>query len=300
MAVRGVIRQYYILLTCLQRGHYPSKAMLTEQLAAAGFTPSGRTVERYLEQLRDEFGLDYTYNARRRGYGLEHQIGQKEQQVRNFLERLLIGELLTQEVTGQTDVINYLSFDTDAAYTGIAILRQLLFAMRHRRVVAFEHHSYQRDGPVHYESFQPYFLKEYQNRWYLVGQEVSEAFPRVLGTDRIERLNIQNDTFTVPTNAPSPQTFAHLIGVSEFYKSTERVRLAFARSQSPYLKSLPWHPSQQIVEETETECVLELTVTPNYELCQRILAQGAKVRVLEPDWLRTKIRAELEAALKNW
>jgi len=65
MAVRGIIRQYYILLTYLQRGHYPSKAMLTEQLAEAGFTPSGRTVERYLEQLRDEFGLNYTYNAHR-------------------------------------------------------------------------------------------------------------------------------------------------------------------------------------------------------------------------------------------
>jgi len=216
------------------------------------------------------------------------------------LERLLIGELLTQEVTGQTDVLNYLSFDTDTAYTGITILQQLLFAMRHRRVIAFDHHSCQRDGPVRYESFQSYFLKEHQNRWYLVGQEVGEAFPRVLGTDRSERLEIMADTFTVPADTPSPQTFAHLIGVSEFYKSAELIRLAFVRSQLPYLRSLPWHPSQQIVEETETECVLELTVTPNYELCQRILAQGANVRVLEPDWLRTKIRAELEAALKDW
>lgn len=296
MAARGIIHQYYILLTCLQRGHYPSINELTEQLAEAGFAPSKRTLERYLEQLRDEFGLECSYDPRQKGYALVSSDARKAQNVRAFLERLLIGELLTQEVTERTDALNYLAFDTDAAYSGLPILEQLLFALRHQRIIAFDHTSYQRTEPKRYNRFRPYFLKEYQNRWYVVGQAIDEIFPRILGTDRLSQLLVLNDTFELPADAPTPATFAHLIGVAEFYKASEKVRLAVAASQLPYLKSLPWHSSQQIIEETETEFMLELTITPNYELVQRILAQGANVRVLEPNWLREQIGSELRKA----
>jgi len=41
-------------------------------------------------------------------------------------------------------------------------------------------------------------------------------------------------------------------------------------------------------------------LVPNYEFQQRVLAQGANVRVPQPDWLRDKIGSELKKAAEQY
>jgi len=302
MATQGTIRQYYVILSAARANQYPTKRDLVGQLRDAGFASSPRTIERYMEQLRNEFKIDIEYDPTRKGYGIPTADRKQSQRTLSFFERLLLGDMLTNEATRQTDMLRYVSFDTDGSYTGLSVLKKLLLALRDQRLITFAHRTYQHSEGREYENFRPYFLKEYQNRWYLFGQAADDDFCRILGTDRMDEqsLTILDDTFDLPADAPTPAIFAHTIGVAEFYKTPEPVQLAFHVAQLPYLNSLPWHTSQEIIDETDTEFIVNLMLVPNYEFQQRVLAQGANVRVPQPDWLRDKIGSELKKAAQHY
>jgi predicted DNA-binding transcriptional regulator YafY len=60
---------------------------------------------------------------------------------------------------------------------------------------------------------------------------------------------------------------------------------------------LPLHHSQKIIFENETECVIELYMSPTYDFVMELLSMGAEVKVIEPKILQEEIRGKLEATL---
>ena len=70
--------------------------------------------------------------------------------------------------------------------------------------------------------------------------------------------------------------------------------------QGKYVKTLPWHASQKILIDDDTESRVSLRVIPNFELTQEILKHGASVKVIKPDWLAQEVRSVLEEALKRY
>nr|WP_083540727.1 WYL domain-containing protein [Aequorivita viscosa] len=148
-------------------------------------------------------------------------------------------------------------------------------------------------------SVKPHLLKEYQNRWYVVGE--TDAGFRVFGLDRIEGLQVlDNKPFKNKTEEANEKLF-HTVGLNFTDHEPVRIVLRFEARQKPYLESLKLHRSQQeLADGLEGFYTIKLFVSYNFELKQQLLKYGSLVEVLEPSFVREDIKKELEQALSAY
>jgi predicted DNA-binding transcriptional regulator YafY len=196
------------------------------------------------------------------------------------------------------DEHEYISFEHQDEWSNIKWVQPLLDAIKHKKIVQLSHFTFNREQPLQ-RRVEPYLLKEYQNRWYLLAIN-EEGEIRTYGLDRITDVLVTTDTFT-PRKDFDPQTYyANVIGLNHDDSKCEEVVLAADPLTAKYMKSLKWHVSQEVDSENETEVVFRMYVQPNFELKQKILSQGGNIRVLAPETLVKDIKRELKETLKKY
>lgn len=188
---------------------------------------------------------------------------------------------------------------------GLEWFGQLFEAIVAGQVVELKYHRFGR--PNRTRTVMPYQLKQYNNRWYLVGCE-PEKLPRlkyaVVPIDRIDQLTVKNEILKVESTGTAEairEHFTHIVGVSLNPESRpETVRLKAWKPDAWYIDTKPIHWSQQRVEEADDWMVFTLEVIPNEELVQQLLTYANRLEVLEPLSLRQELvkRAE-EILLRN-
>ena len=147
-------------------------------------------------------------------------------------------------------------------------------------------------------TLKPYFLKQYQNRWYVIG-ETEKGF-RTFGIDRIENIIIGTKKFK-PKTEEAKDKFSNVIGLNYVDHKMETIKLSFHISQKPYLVSLPLHSSQKEFNPLKDLTFdIELRIHPNFEFRQQILKHGSLVKVLEPQWLAKEIKEEHKKAFESY
>ncbi len=153
-------------------------------------------------------------------------------------------------------------------------------------------------GRKQYPSFSD--LKEYLNRWYLVGTVGGSGAFRTFGIDRILDLVVRKETFRPLAKADPMGLFEHTVGLTYSGNDRQDVVLSFTPLQGKYVKALSLHHSQQILRDDKNEVRIKLDIIPNYEFKQRILMLGEKVKVVQPQWLAADIRKSLKNTLKKY
>ena len=68
MSRQGTIRRYTLIIEKINTGQFPSFTQIQDYLDDFGFSISKRTIERDFEAIRNEFGLEITYNRFKEGY----------------------------------------------------------------------------------------------------------------------------------------------------------------------------------------------------------------------------------------
>ena len=299
MSRQGTIRRYTLIIEKINRKQFPSFQEIHDHLENIGFSLSKRTIERDIEAIRNEFGMEITFNRSKEGYFIDEEKSINIESFLRFLEIVNTAELLTESLSQSKETLEYISFDKGGGLKGIEQLNPLLQAIKEHREIKFQHFSYQTEKSKSHH-MQPYLLKEYQNRWYLVGVVSGINAMRTFGLDRISDIEIQ-DQFFIPNHAINPlQNFANAIGVIYSIDKKQKVVLSFTPSQGYYVKSLPMHASQKILIDDETECRIELNIVTNYELLQQILMHHSHVKVLEPKSLIKQVKEHLEEALNQY
>lgn len=288
MSQRGTIKRYTAIIEKVGNKQFPSAQLILEYLEDLGFSISKRTLERDFDAIRNEFGVEITYDTSRRGYYIDEANSIELSAFLRFLEIVNTADLLTESLADSKHTLDYIHFDQGGGFRGIEHLRPLLQAIREQREIKFKHFSYQREKWHHF-SVHPYLLKEYQNRWYVVGWVKGIKDYLTFGLDRIKDLTILPSTFERDANVDLPARFDATIGVIYGNGKRERIVLWFNAEQKHYVKSLPLHPTQKIVTENDEGLTIELYVVPNYELVQHILMHHAFVKVIEPVWLAEEV-----------
>ena len=299
MSRQGTIRRYTLIIEKINRNQSPSFQQIQEFLDEFGFGVSKRTIERDIEAIRNEFGLEITFNRSKEGYYIDRENSINIESFLRFLEIVNTAELLTESLTESKGTLDYISFDKGGGLIGIEHLKPLLKAIKDKRKIKFKHFSFQSEKSKHY-SMKPYLLKEYQNRWYIVGMVSGINQMRTFGLDRIEDLQLTSDTFEPDPKQNPSQNFENAIGVYYADTGLEKVVLSYTSKQGYYIKSLPLHKSQKVIIDDEKECRIELYLVPNYELIQLILMQHNQVKVLEPIWLLEEIKKLHKNALNQY
>lgn len=299
MPTHSTIKRYTLIIEKIGRNQYPSFEIIRDYLYDHGFEISARTIQRDIEQIRFEFGVEIKYDRTRNGYYIDTETGINTDTFLRFLEIVNTAELLTESLRESKDSLHYISFDSHGSLRGIDNLKPLLFAIKNKRRVTFLHENFETGKQKTY-SVKPYLLKEYQNRWYLVGIIEGSKEYRTFGIDRILNLEVLKVTFKTETKINPVELFENTIGISYSGNELEEVILSFTPLQAKYVLSLPLHQSQEIISKNKNEVQIRLKIIPNFEFIQRILMLGENVKVLHPTWLVNEIKKSLANAIKNY
>lgn len=299
MSKHGTIRRYLLIIEKAGGQRYPSFEQLKDFLFDQGFEISGRTLQRDLEQIRNEFKIEVCFDPRRRGYFIDEENSIDIPSFIRYLEIINTGQVLAESLKDGRETLKYIHFGSSGELAGLNNLGPLLYAIRNHRIVRFFHKKF-RGSDVTECVAQPYMLKEYDNRWYLVCLPGGLGEFRTYGIDRIQELTVSDTTFEFDNSLNPASLFEHTIGLTYSEHEPQEVVLSFTRLQGKYIKTLPWHASQEVLIDNEEELRVSLFITPNYEFRQRILMLGANVKVIKPRWLADEVKEALKAALGRY
>lgn len=185
-----------------------------------------------------------------------------------------------------------IQLETNIRLKGLNLISTLHEAIVKKRPVQVTYCPFETEEN-RYLIFSPYVLKEYRNRWFVIGGKkvegcLSNPPIRFLALDRIVNLEIMTMENYLPTQGFNAKDFfKDRIGLSNYDRSVEIVRFMADRHQTPYLTTKPIHESQQIVA-TDNESgwtTFEIRVIINPELIREIMGVVNHIKVLEPQYL---------------
>ena len=299
MSKQGTVRRYILIIEKLGRKQFPSFDEIKNYLSNHDFEVSNRTIQRDIEQIRSEFGIEIQYNRFKNGYFINEDLSLDLESFVRFFEIVNTADLLIESLKESKDTLDYISFEAQGSLKGIENLKPLLFAIKNRRVISFTHENfYEKTHSNH--TVKPYLLKEYQNRWYLIGTIKPTDEFRTFGIDRISNLVVSETTFKPSKKKKASKLFEHTIGLTYSLGEVEDVVLSFTALQGKYIKTLPLHSSQRILVDNEKELQIKLKIIPNFEFQQQLLKLGDNVKVLQPQWLADEIKMVLTNTLKQY
>ena len=195
----------------------------------------------------------------------------------------------------------YLLFETNPQATGLRWLNELYQHIRKTQCLHLEYRPFEPDRHEQY-TFSPYLLKEYNNRWFLIGYNHSEHKTWTLALDRI--LSIRPNNNTAYYRDPGFQIeswFRDIIGVTVLDEvKKQEIIIRVSPLQARYLETKPLHHSQRVIQRDTTFVDFVYSLQPNYELEAALLELGERVEVLSPASLRERIKERLSRALEQY
>lgn len=192
---------------------------------------------------------------------------------------------------------NLISFEQNEMLKGLEHLSGLIDATINHHTLELTYHSYGRDNQRITAS--PYYIKQYNGRWFLFGFNDSKKRIENYALDRIEEYFISEKPFIKNETIDFSSFFDDVIGVSVPYNNvqTETIILRFSSKRFPYVLSKPIHKSQMVLEEPYT---ISIKVKPNRELTQQIFSFIPDIEVLSPQWFREEIVEKIRENLKKY
>ncbi len=153
--------------------------------------------------------------------------------------------------------------------------------------------------------FIPYLLKEYRNRWFVLGRMHSsnKEILWTLAMDRIQHLQVEDTTNYIapPVSFDSTTYFDDIIGVSKSLdQASTKIVIEVKKPDAYYLTTKPLHLSQEIVEEKEASIVFSINVILNFETERELLALGECMKIISPTYLIKKIKKRLKANVNQY
>lgn len=173
--------------------------------------------------------------------------------------------------------------------SGKRYLIPLIEAMRDGMIVEVDYQSFRRQVSANFE-IEPYCLKLFRQRWYVVARSPHYNRVMIYALDRILDLEMSEKTFCYPKEFNPQSYFDACFGiVADDDIGIETVQLKVYAPQDKYFDALPLHHSQRTVEVTEEYTVYEYRIRPTYDFVQELLSYGADVEVLQPSLLRSRL-----------
>lgn len=194
-----------------------------------------------------------------------------------------------------------MEFDSNQYLKGIEHLGTLYNAIFYKKVLEIAYQPFENDSPLTY-IIHPYFLKQYNNRWFLFGYNPEqEKYDWNLAIDRIVTIKELKIRYQKNTEINWQEYFDDIIGVTKTEKSKiQQVVLQFFGKTGHYIETKPLHGSQKSkwIDKTTLEVKLQLII--NHELERMILSFAETVNVIKPLSLIKIIQNRLHNAYNQY
>jgi predicted DNA-binding transcriptional regulator YafY len=252
-----------------------------------------RTFQRDLDEIRFLFNVDIQYDFSRKVY----TISEDSQNAANH--RMLEAFDMFNALNITDDLSNYVYFENRKP-KGTEHFYGLLHAAKSHLVIRYSYLKYE-DDEITQRVAEPYGLKEFKGRWYLIARDQKDSSIKTFGLDRIQDLVITRKRFDAPKNFNANTLFKNCFGIiNPADGKVENIILSFDSFQGKYIKSFPLHETQQLLVDNEKEVRIGLSLHVTHDLVMELLSYGDTVVVIKPTSLRKNLRAIGNATLNHY
>ena len=254
-----------------------------------------RTFFRLKSQIADIFGIDIECDKGRNTYYIPYRDELYDDKLKMWL---LNSYALHNRLSGDPQLRRRVQFEDIPG--GTHWLDSLLDAMQKCLKIRILYQKSFEDDLSEYAHCKPFGLKLFKQRWYLIAEN-REGAMRFFSLDRIHDVEVSTESFQMPEDFDMEKLFEEAFGmyVNPEIKA-ERVVIKADIPQSQYLKSLPLHHSQRIIEESDDYVVFAWKLKPTYDFIQQLLTMNLHIEVLEPISLRQQMNELLNTMLGKY
>ena len=168
----------------------------------------------------------------------------------------------------------------------------LLHATQEKMEIKFLYQKFYEEEPE-MRHIDPYLLKEFRYRWYIIGKDHKDGHIKSFGLDRIQVLEHTKVRFDTKSKNEVAKRYKNCFGiVSPNAEKPSKVIISCTKIQGRYIQALPLHHSQHTIKETKDEIVLGMKVYLTYDLFMELLSYGENIKVQEPQKLAEIIKAK--------
>ena len=296
------------------------------------------SLEKDIQRLREDHDAPIAYDKRRNGYYytdpqfrlLRLMLSPDDMEALDYAREVLTatqgasvaGELANalQKVRQSLDIIREVKTETltrRVVYVEERIMGGnrhyvpvLIRAINQNRQIAFHYRKHETgteepatlsESPK-LRTLHPILLREVADSWYVIGYDEPTDKERTFALDRMSDLEITDDSCAVPLDVLTnvSELFEHIYGITDSSGPVEEILLSFSPLFGRYVKAKPIHQTQEVMRDTDTECVVRLRLAPNRDLLMHLRSYGEHLTVLQPDSLARDMQESLAATLAHY
>lgn len=325
--------RYKALDRCFRQiyGHFTKDDLIAECSRALSdhYCEDRRVAERTIEKDLEDIQLYYDvvfrkgykdgkkklYQYENTSFSLMKELlkdeGLEKQMLQNVLDMLSLYAdvpqykwlyLFVQErINGKQCDANIVSFQNNPDLRGLEFFDEIMEAIVRKQTLSIKYRAFGKEFPVE-KIIHPYWLKQYNDRWFLLAND--EGFSSISNypLDRLEEVSLSSISY-VPAEHSVDEYLEDVVGVSrDLRKPVEDVIIRVSNSRYPYVETKPIHASQKELHgmvDDKTH-VIQLRVQVNKELESKILSFGNDMEVLAPEHLRDSIKQKISDLFERY
>jgi predicted DNA-binding transcriptional regulator YafY len=297
----------------IRRGRYPNATRLAEH-----FECSIKTAHRTIEYFRDRLCAPLEYDSSRKGFHYTEPCWQlpamrlsEEELLALLVSRKLLSDvsagplsdelghvtdrlqvLLTESISGLIRPEDGFSFRwKEAVPSDNSLFHLVSSALLKTRLLTFCYYSPHSQQCTD-RTVEPHHMLNYMGTWHLIAFCRARNDWRDFLLSRMTGCRVEAEKF-IPRGEEEWKPF--LIDTFGIFQNRERfdVVLRFSPERSRWVRGEVWHPGQRMEELADGSITLTLPVSHEAEITMEILKHGSHVEIMEPEWLREKVKEEI-------
>lgn len=261
----------------------------------SGYIPvSVRTIERDISGIFDLFHIEIKYDRRKGGYCIT--MNSNDYSVR--INELMMNFDLLNAIGDSPELSSYVLAEHHRPLYSEWLV-PLVNAIRGTHKVRFEYVNYRRDNSVKCFKVLPHYLKESNQRWYLLAYD--GAVMKTYAVDRIRELEVlEHECFKRNLDIDVSQLFKDCYGIwNDESMPVEDIELRYDALDGRFIKSAPIHHSQRVLVDTDEEFRISLCLRITNDFVMELLSRSRSLEVIRPQHLRERVRQVYEDALRR-
>jgi len=205
-----------------------------------------------------------------------------------------------------------ISFSNNPYLQNSNLLGTLFDSISNEVVIKLSYHTFA-DATIRNIDFHPYLLKQYNDRWFLLGAADSDKKILNFALDRIDQVEPLPEKRYLECPDDIYERFEDIVGVTLYEeRQCEHILCWVSDSSKGYVDTKPMHESytpykgdkeielHSLYPKLEGGLFFGINCIPNFELIRELCSFGGNLVVLSPDTIRNEIKNRLQEHLERY
>lgn len=294
---KGLINKYVWLIDTIMRHKRITRKEINElwmrnESISDGNPLPRRTFYNYCREIESTFDITISCSQSTFEYYIEDE---SDNHGKTITDWLLDSMAINGTLSNSRDIASRIMLEN--VPSARLYLPTIMNSMKENRRIDFKYQAFGRSGST-LVTLEPYFVRIFKQRWYVIGREPAKKIIRTYALDRFTDIQVSTISFE-PPEIDASEFFKNSFGIYQNDNQPETIKLKVDYDQAKYLRALPLHHTQS-EEVHDKYSIFYYQMLPTYDLIEEILSHGSKIEVLEPQTLRVKVINALTEALNKY